>query len=477
MKGSRFAWLTFCTALTALVFSVIGWHRTVPPELASRPTAGAHAVLAALVPPSPSFYDNLQSTGQFWVNDPHFGGKCDGSTDDTTAFVNTETKRAAMGGEGHVPPGTCKVSSMLTLGPGAVWIGTRGQSTIQAAGAMPAIASITGVGTTLSGLNFDGNAAASNCLLRLSDRKTNLTGNRFDNCLVDGLRSAANIGPATISAVSQTGSGPAIAVSALDAYSMQIAGSSVCVKITTGGALGTATFQLSTGGCAGPFSGLNQTLFAATQIGYPSNPNFLTNTGLLLTTSGGPFVLNTTYGFTATATASANNYLLGSANNATRDGTVYTSAALASGYISYQNVVAPGTVATVTGSPLVVGTGTTWLTAMPGTIDGDQLVIDNGGTFYTFLVSAILSDTQLWTDLSSPPTFTASGLPWAIGVGAGLSEDPATGNQSGTIPILWTSEFCAIGARFSGLGGPGMLGPVLHNSATTDAVFGTGFSD
>lgn len=431
-------------------------------------------------PPSYAYYDNLRQTGQYWVTDPVYGAKCDGATDDTAAFNAAEAARAAVGGHGWIPPATCIVSSMIAFGSGASWSGTPGVSTIKASATAPSVVSVTGSSGVYDGIIFDGHRQTNHAVLLLGATQYRFTGCQFNNALVHGVRKAL-ASSETYGSVTQTGGGPSIAVSALDQYFSLPQGPNQCLKITTGGALGTATFAVSFFGCGGTF-GNNQTLFAKTQIGSPASTTFATGTGILLTASAGTYVLNTTYAFTASAVTNSNNYVTYEHCQAYNDGIIYMTSGFEGDYgyptcaspgQTYNCVLAAGTIAVTSGNTIAIGTGTSFLTGMPGLLDGDMLRVSG----HRIMISAALSDTQLQLDNGNIPTFTVSGVDYGIAVGAGWSEDVDTGNQYGSLLEQCSAISCATGMRFSGLSGPTLVAPHIIYPAISALTIGTYFSD
>jgi hypothetical protein len=488
MKPGQFAIFAALGLLVcALVGGASGWavsrHRV--PEIVTHAQPAPH-LMGASEPPSASWLANEEGAGHFWVTNPKYAGgaKCDGTTDDAAAFVATEAARAAFPDAiGNIPPTVCVVKSQINFADEAVWYGSPGHSTIRAGATMQAVVTESGY-STFVGIIFDGNRLANNAVLRLNDTRSRFTACEFNGGLVDGVRSAMGGGPATISAVTHTGGGPAITVSQIDPYYLQLSGGNECLKITLGGALGAATFQISGTGCGGSFSGTDQILSAKTQVGYPGGiGTFQTNSGLLLTATAGTYVLNDTYAFTATIANNQNNFSRFDHCAANHDGMTYASAGLIGQYggPTYDSVSAPGTVTVSSGSQIVLGASTTWLTAMPGTIDGDGMWINGPGntlgTGKRWMVSVILDNTHLALDLNHVPQYSASGLDWAIMVGAGFSEDPSTGNQTGSVLDLCLALNCALGMRFSGLGGPTILAPFITLTAGSAITLGTAFPD
>jgi hypothetical protein len=230
-----------------------------------------------------------------------------------------------------------------------------------------------------------------------------------------------------------------------------------------------AQLNYSTDGIS--YSAVPQTLFAHSQLGVVG-VNFKTSSGLLISAAAGAYVLNTVYDFTVITVLNANNYARFSKCIATSCGAVYATAGLIAGYPfpTYNPVAAAGTVATTSGSQIVVGTGTAFLSM--GARDGDGMVI-NG---QRFMISVVLDDTHIALDAQFPPLFTLAGLDYAAATGAGFWEDIETGNQMGSL-LDQCSSISSNGMRFGGLTGPVLVGPISHFPAIHAFTIGTNFED
>jgi len=466
--------LLFILVSTAIA-SILCCQRPSP-ELLTRPDAGsaraARPVMAALAGAGlRQFYDNLGAINEFHVLDPVYGGICNGVADDTAALNAAESDRNAKGGVLVFPPSICRTASLISANAGAVWRGVPGSSVLQSSATMDAVSSFTGQ-SSVAGIIFDGNRLAKQGILELGDQGSRYTECQFNNALGDGARQAQAPGPATISAVTQTGGGPSVTISQLEPYRAQLGGTNNVLKISVAGALGTAKFVLSTDGGA-TFTTAAQSLFATTQIGYPVAPSFVTNTGMIVNAAAGVYQLNTTYAYTITTAINLNNYVTYDHCTSLNDGSTYASAGFVADYPlgTYNTITAPGTISLTAGSQIATGVGTTWLTGMPGSSDGDSLRVSGK----RYMISAVLSDTQLALDLGNLPTTSPSGVDWAISIGAGDSVDTGTGNQEGVVLDHWRSLQCATGMRFSGLGGPLLLAPYVRFPAITSIMIGTAF--
>lgn len=425
------------------------------------------------------FFDNLRANGQFWVTDPLFGAKCDGSTNDATAIASSEVARAAAGGTLYFPPGMCITGTMLVPGSGTSWTGVPGQTTIRASSLMQAVAAFTGP-VVIRGLIFDGNQAANHAVLRLSDANAVYELDQFSNAIVNGIRSAMSTGAATIGPVTQTGGGPTITVSQPDPYLAAFVPAHVYIKIALGGALGTATFNTSADNIT--YSSTPQTLFAHTIIGFMVGSTIETSWGLQLDAIAGAYILNTVYDFTFVNVLSTNNYAHFTSCQANNNGVAYGTGGFTTFLSSLRNVLATGTVATATGSQYVTGTGTHFL-SYAGHLDGDGLLINTAAPISSavnnsrFHVTAVLSDTLLVVDPLATPQFTVSGKDFIYASGAGFSEDVQAGNQLGSVLDHCTANNNATAGRFSGLSGPVLIQFTYHQFAVNGIDIGTACAD
>lgn len=447
-------YLAVLLSVVSLVFGIRTSHRIPEPQTFQR----------AGVTSSPS----LAQLGVFDVTT--FGAKCDGATNDAAAFAKAETARAAASGILLVPPKTCLTNSILTAGAAANWRGTPGVSTLKAGASMDAVASFTGA-SNVGGIVFSGNRLARHAVLELGDANTVYESCQFNDALVDGIRQAMSLGPAVFGTLVHVGTGPAVTFSQPDPYLYQ-SGTSPAIKITLGGALGTATFRPAADGVT--FNPPDQVLFASTMIGSPQSV-IVTTTGIQVNANAGTYALNDTYTAAGSSTQQSINdfvhYVNCSANN---DGAVYTTAGFAADYAAtYNPVAATGTVATVASSQVVTGSGTHFLSQFAGSIDGDMMRI-NGKRF---MISAVASDTIIYLDNGNLPQFSGSGFDYAVAVGAAFSQDPQTGHQEGVQLSHCTASNSATGMRYTGLGGPFLDNPVIRLCAISGITIGTTFAD
>lgn len=418
---------------------------------------------------STSFFTNLTKIGLFVVTDPAFAGGADptGVANSAPAINATQAAATAAGGSVYFPPGTYKTLSPL-LAATARWIGVPERSILLAGAPMQTVSAFSGE-SFVRGMTFNANRQARIALARVGDTDSNYSDCAIEGGLLDGVRSAMG-GVATIGPVNQTGAGPSLTITQMDPLFLELGGTHDFLKITGAGPLGTATFQTSTNGGVS-YSGIDQTLFAQTQIAVVGS-NIKTGSGLLITAEPGAFVHNTTYDFTLSTVLNANNNARFSKCIARSCGAVYATAGFLADYPSNLNpALAPGTVTTVAGSQIVTGSGTSFLSM--GARDGDAMRI-NG---QRFMISAVLNDFQIALDFGAPPQFSLAGLDYAISTGAGFWEDVETGNQLGSLLEQCIAMQCVQGMRFGGLGGPTLIAPVVSIPAITAITIGTHFED
>lgn len=95
--------------------------------------------------------------GAVLVTDPAIGAKCDGATDDSTAFATAVSRLPASGGTILIPPGTCLIknwtiakSNVVVVGVGSGYIGSLGPTILRApngVGATDEVVKISGITT------------------------------------------------------------------------------------------------------------------------------------------------------------------------------------------------------------------------------------------------------------------------------------------------------------------------------------------
>ncbi len=393
--------------------------------------------------------------------------------DDTASFVAAEAARAAAGGLLYVPPPSVfyGISAPLVLN-GSEWQGEPGLSLIKALGTPRSLVTLAGP-NHIYGVSFDARRLGPYAAIELNDQDSLFDLCEFSGGTIAGLRAANTQGAAVISAITQTGPGPSITVTQLDPNYIELAGGpNYAIKITNAGPLGTATFQFAFDGVT--FSGKDQTLFATTQIGYPAGAvQFVTSTGMLITATPGAFVLNTTYSFTATSSISNNNNVLVTKCIAQNNGITYATAGLVGGYPSgtFFSTTAPGTITTVSGSQIVTGVGTNFMSMKAQ--DGDAMLINS----QRFQIAVVLDDTHIALDPQFTPQFSLAGIGFVLTSGGGYVEDVETGNQRMRRYPGSKALNSVMSARWVALGGPVSDSFTAFNYAITGVAIGTAFAD
>ncbi len=91
----------------------------------------------------------------------NYGAKCNGTANDTPAFVAASTSLASTGGLIEVPVGVCRLGASFSLPTNVGMIGTPGQSVIKALDSNisnPVLMAVTGSNNYISGVIFDGDS-------------------------------------------------------------------------------------------------------------------------------------------------------------------------------------------------------------------------------------------------------------------------------------------------------------------------------
>lgn len=403
-----------------------------------------------------------------------------------TANWNT-TANAALTADGTLlgQPGTYVINGPISISDGMRWVGN---GTTLRANNNNAI--VSGAGTyQISGITFDANRDGGmtgiEAFLRSNDTQPRFVNCNFKNCVGDGVH-AANIitGTASLSAVTQTGPGPALSVSILDPNYFQGGGNTdFTLEIVTPGARGTARFQQSAsgGGFANP-----QTIYPQTQLGLArSSTTFCLGTGILITANADGFLNGTTYAFTLNATQVSQNVSAQFENcTFTNCGVTYATAGLIGSYSGpYNATLVSGTVATSIGSQIVTGTGTNFMSL--GLRSGDAFyisgcttVVDGVTVPKRFVIAAVLNDFEIAVDSFYTPEQNLSGRDFAIARGGAVSEDYSTGLCNFTSLRSCFADGCAGPMRFGGNSGPKLdQCSILHYAITAFTLGSWGFAD
>lgn len=420
-----------------------------------------------------------------------FGAGGQGVTDDLDALQRFETARRAGNGLGLLR-GAYGVSAPFVVSDGIRWVGygtIAGKSRIVALGSMEAPVIVQNPGGVVvpnqfANLRFDAARLAKGGFISQGN-----AGVRFSNCtFANGLwwceRSANIAQPSVLSAVTQTGPGPALSVSLLDPTFCQPFAAHMFLKVFTTGDDGVGAIGYSADGVT--YFGTRQVLFADNQIGFPGGPDtFITSTGIGLHKAAGALQSGTVYDFTITEVPAINNGMLLDHCDAEGGAAVFATAGLAGSYPgpSFNTTTVAGTVSTTAGDPLLRFTGASLLALVLQ--DGDAIRIPgltvtrpDGTTAQQRLkVVCCLNDNRVVVDWTSAPNQTLTDVGFAISRGAAFWEDTATGNQSDRCfiqPRVTTSAMCF---RVGGLSGSSFENPIYSNWAISAFSVGTPFAD
>jgi hypothetical protein len=428
-----------------------------------------------LIPFSSEWYTSERAVGNFWVSDPTFAGGTvgDGVTNDAPAIIAADAAAFARGG-GVVlfpaPPVAFLTNSELTPSPGVTWQGNatdRSEYIIRAGVVMRSVLHVQNYTSTLAptpnrirGLTIDANGLATNAILSDGDFLSEYERVFAINAVKNGQRSSSISVAPVLSAVAPGGGAPGgVTVSIPDPNYTGFSNSgvkSLVARIVTPGGLGVATYQMSFDG-GGTFQAATQLVMATSNISITNGAVYGPWSGVQINFPAQAYPGGGTYSFTDTIAADQSGG--GHAINADRrffdgywvnNGTVFATAGLAAGYTGSARVVTitGGTVTTTSGSQLIVGAGTSFMSF--GAQEGDMWLI-NGRLFPT---ATVLDDLTLAVPSTATPTFSLGGLAFAAGVGSGYHEDGNSENVRGMIYGGSAHTNASADFRFAGSEGP-----------------------
>ena len=462
-----------------------------------------------------AWYANERAAKFFYVTDPTMAGvgaKGDNVTDDTAAIVAADAAAKAVLGTVVFPPppfatrrpprsgctgrGTGRGSRRTLISPRSA----RTESGLPQRRRLPLDVRIARSATTPGPLDnapsralFEdmtidcGSGAARTGILLDGSEYGRLRNVHVINCIEHGVRNASVILPPTISSTTQSGTGGSpTGITFTQADPNYLLGdlfvidtsaatpTTIALKIVNPGALNTATFAVSFNG--GAYSAATFPLEAVVQVATSGGAVVQANTGILAQFPAGSYNAGTIYTVTVTPTdadigqaQAANDSVVFDQLSLSQDGTLYATAGLIGGYNGFTfTATASGTVATTSGSQIVEGSGTSFLTGLQGCNYG-RAMLKVGGIFYE--VGAILDDTHLALVESPVPSANASGLDYAISCNAGYYEDGA--NES-DYTQMFAGEFGqdSICAMFGYQRGMMLDRPHFNSCAIAGAVFG-----
>ena len=401
--------------------------------------------------------NNLVQFGTYDVRT--FGARCDGVTDDAAAFTAAIAAAKSVNGLVWIPPGptACEVATGIVVNyPGArmeCGAGSQLQSCIiQAKASIPyVIAWRTGVCPTCPGngaspegggaprgylrdVTIDANHLAKVGLELNSSEMSSFDRVRVINgdfACIRNVNTQVAVSLSSITASVTGGSPTGQTVAQYDPnYSYVSLGTPITfvLKVSTTGALGTATYLLSTDG-GSTFPGPALPLEAATNLMVGDGTNAQTLSGFVMTFPAGTYHANDTYRFTATwNTDSYNDRFSANGDNHYNDdflyqcGTVHYTSGLASGNSGITGSQVSGTASTTANSQIITFTGAPDLTTFLGSGQSRVALKLNASTPVVYQGWIASSSTVVVVN-GEQPTATASGLDFVIATGGGLYED------------------------------------------------------
>jgi hypothetical protein len=448
-----------------------------------------------------------------WFNVMQFGAVGDDVHDDTAAILAADAaaKSApiANGRQGRVyfpgPPVAYRIQGELLINWPTHWAGDTSnidQTILRAHGGMRSMLPLRttfglpsdgsdGSGrarATFENLTFDANfGGADVVLLEIGAEFTCFTACRFENALHAGVVAANQVLAPGLSAVTQTGGGPAMTLVQVDpnysGFPDFILPTHAFARVVVGGPLGTATIQLSLDGGA--------TYLPGTQVAR-STINLVINDGTGVATiltglqahfaAGVPLVPGTTYDFVHTPTiADLSTSLAINGDIEYHDcaivscGTIQATADQAPKYNGdMTTVVVPGTFTTTALSPTIVGAGTTLLSGVGAATSRVALNLQPGDKTYPGI---IVDDVTFVAAPGTAPKTSAGGLTFAWAGFGGAYESTNCGD---TAAALWVSGVYSrncIGFQQAGNKGALFLRPQLTSAGLAGFVFGGGGND
>jgi hypothetical protein len=209
------------------------------------------------------------STVQQLVFDPRtFGAVGNGVHDDTAALQSAINASVATPGSRVelVQPPTFYLTTAELTATGLTMTTVGAGITIRLTAPARSVMALSGV-NNISGVTLDANSESNWGLLRLGDDGSTYTRLNVIGAKKNCIHAPPYKLPHVISAVIQTGPGPAITIAQRDPnYGMTNPTGKWLLKVLTPGPLGTATLALSSDGGAS-YSTITQTAFAAINVG------------------------------------------------------------------------------------------------------------------------------------------------------------------------------------------------------------------
>jgi hypothetical protein len=511
-------------ALSALVAAIFAWgtirltvprlvgvevRRDIPAEILS-PIAPAHVVRASLGGVDPyAFCANEQGLQKrFYVNCPPYNAQGDDTTDDTAAFTSANVAAQAVGGTLYAinPPIAYKTTSEIPVHGAAHWKCDGGltpancivrshsvmRSTIElrttfadpTGGVMPPR-------STIEGFTFDANSLASSAVLLNGAFNVTLKSVRAINSLNACVRNGNVQVPYSIGTITPTvpgGSPSGITVTVADGqYTGIPAGLSggtfnLVIKVIDTGALDVGTFSTSFDNGA-TFLAFKQPISHAANVGRGDNSgNLSVLTGLVANFPAGTYHAGDKWAFPVTIplgdysqALAANSRMIFDDVTTQHCGSIFASAGRVATYNAYNVTSTPGTVAFASGSPLLIGTSTTW-TSIPGSGSSRGAMWVNSGGGLLFQVLGVLSDTVAAITIGTEPKTSASGVDYGLGEYGGYYEDGLS-EGSENLFIHGQSNLDSTCMAFAGGTGPNVIAHEYSGCALTAVAVGGSAAD
>lgn len=453
---------------------------------------------------SAGVYAWMRARGIMVVTDPTFAGGAvgDGVHDDTAAITAMETARAAVNGLGYFPsenpagnPAVYLVnSSLVTTGP----INWQGDATstskgpvIRAGTSMRCVLSIQSTfgaplghpdppGASVKGLIIDGNNLVTRCcVLGIGTYESQFENLYAINSRGDGFAMLGRNLPLIVSAITFGGGAPTgVTITQPDPNSgwgsnLQAPGVYNWVVKTTAGAVGTATYALSQDGGA-TYATATQVVQQTSNLCVTSGAVYQYPSGLQLhfppgyvAAAGGTLAFSVTIQPEDAGSSVALNtnvhYLNCGADSCGVNFETTGSTAAGNFPGDCAQTFVGGTVALTSGSQIMQGTGTPFLSTINAR-EGDMTSV--AGVAYP--IACVLDDFQTAIAIGSVPSVTISGQDYSVAVGAGYFEDGGTENNS-AVCIGYRSARNARGKRIGGL-----HGTKAFSGTITDSTFHIG---
>lgn len=411
-----------------------------------------------------------------------YGAVGDGVHDDGAAIQAAENARAAFvgsdpgnnpGGVLYFPTGIYQTSQELYVqSVGAVWEGDGPLCTsIRAAASMRSVLAVKFGPFKCKSMRFIGNGQADYCVLRAGDGQSIYDHVYVTEGKLDGFSSIQWQLPGfTAGTATQTGTDPLISVSSQNSCVLATSVATLKVKITTSGPNdGTAKYVVSIDGGA-TYGNVPQGVYPQSATGVPNaSPSTVigSDLGFRITfpngsyTSGNVFTVPITYSGPA---KTINDLVMFLGCRADTCGQWYhTSGADPSSGVA--NTLAAGTITTASGSQLIVGSGTSFLSMRART--GDFIYCY--GTNAWAQILCVLDDTHIVTGYNTS-LGNFSGQDFVVAVGSGYYDAVQGDGATQNLINCQFGDNCPQGAVFLGVIGN------VSQSCQFDGVSGVGLT-